>query len=230
MRIRLSLFVTNSTTSDLMSLEQTTRRGVLRGTAIGLAGLSLAGTASARSDQLSEELNVVRAATRKYRNVDLARKDEYGTFVSPYAPNMGFHFVNPAYVAPIEQGPFDLETPPILVYFPTGGYRQEIREAFSENPDLFFHDPARDDELRLGAVEFAHLGDVEELGGQDPPAEPHDGTPANIFSDEDARRNLKISEEEGWEWVPSAGITALHVWVHRGNPAGVFHPTNPTVA
>jgi hypothetical protein len=208
-----------STASDLISLEQITRRGVLRGTVIGLAGFSLVGTASARGDRLSEELNVVRAATRKYRNVDLARKDGYGTLVSPYAPNMGFHFVNPAYVAPNEQGPFDLETPPILVYFPTGGYRQEIREALSENPGPFIHDPARDDELRLGAVEFAH-------GGDDGPP----GTPANIFSDEDARRNLKISEEEGWEFVPGPDITALHVWVHRGNPAGVFHPTNPTLA
>ena len=200
------------------------RRPLLKSVGFGLAGTALltgpVGAASARSDDLAHELNTVRAATRKYRDVELAREDGYDTEVSPYTPGMGFHFVNPTFVAPDEEGSFDLENPPILVYYTTGNY----------NPGPYgLHDPDRDDDLRLGGVEFAHLGDVEELAGQDPPADPGDGTPANIFSDEESSRNLKVSEEEGWEWVPGPNITALHVWVHRGNPAGVFHPTNPTI-
>lgn len=216
----------------MYELQSISRRTALKAIGGSLAIGSVAATpASARSDKLAHELDTVRAATQKYRDVAVARSDEYGTEVpvSPYTPGMGFHFVNPAYVAPDEEGPFDLETPPILVYFPTGGYRNEIRAALSEPGAPFSHDPSRDDELCLGAVEFAHLGDMEELEGQEPPAEPYEGTPADIFSDEDARRNLKATEEEGWEWVAGPEITALHVWVHRGNPAGVFHPTNPTL-
>lgn len=186
------------------------RRTVLKTIGAGvIGGVTLTGSASARSDELARELNTVRAATRKYRDVEAAREDGYGTQVSPYTPNMGFHFVNPAFVAPNEEGPFDLEAPPILVYFTTGDYDVSPGDS---------HDPDRDDDLRLGGVEFAHVGD----GGSP-------GTPANIFSDEDASRNLKVSEEDGWEWIPGPGITALHVWVHRGNPSGVFHPTNPTI-
>ena len=205
-RICLSLFVMYPIDGDLMSLEQITRRGVLRGTAVGLAGLSLAGTASARSDRLSEELNAVRAATRKYRDVGLARTDGYVIF-SPYVPEMGFHAINPGLIAPDEHTEVDITKPPILVYYTTGNYRP--------GPGTL-HDPDRDGDLRLGAVEYAHLGDH--------------GAAADYFSDEDVSRNLHVTEEEGWEYVPTAGITALHAWVHRGNPAGVFHPTNPTVA
>ena len=118
---------------------------------------------------------------------------------------MGFHFVNPGLIALEEDGPFDLENPPILVYFTTGNYNVG---------DGDIHDPDRDEDLRLGAAEYAHEGTK--------------GAPGNIFSDEEASRNVKFPEEEGWEPVPGTPFTALHVWVHRGNPAGVFHPTNPT--
>jgi len=191
---------------DLMSLEQITRRGVLRGTAVGLAGLSLAGTASARSDRLSEELNAVRAATRKYRDVGLARTDGYVIF-SPYVPEMGFHAINPGLIAPDEHTEVDITKPPILVYYTTGNYRPE---PFVE------HDPERDSDLRLGAVEYAHAG--------------ISGAPADYFSDEEAPRNVRFPEGDGWLPIPESPFTALHVWVHRGNPKGVFYPTNPTVA
>ncbi|WP_331235337.1 hypothetical protein [Natronorarus salvus] len=172
---------------------------------MGLVGLSLAVPASARSDQLSEELNAVRAATRKYRDVDLARSAGYD--IAPYVLNMGFHAVNPMLVAADQHQAVDITEPPILVYYTTGNYRPGPGTP---------HDTARDGDLRLGAVEYAHLGTQ--------------GAAADYFSDEGVSRNLKVSEEEGWEFVPPAGITALHAWVHRGNPAGVFHPTNPTVA
>ena len=53
--------------------------------------------------------------------------------------------------------------------------------------------------------------------------------PPNIFDDQASPRNLKVTEEEGWHFEEAEGFTGLHAWVHRGNPAGVFHPTNPNV-
>lgn len=185
------------------------RRAVLKTIGVGIVGgVTFTGSASAASDGLSHELNTVRAAVQKYRDVSVARQDGYGTVV-PYISGMGYHFVNPDFIAPDESGPFNLETPPILVYFTTGDY--------DVNPGDV-HDSTRDDDLRLAAVEFAHAGDNGAPG-----------TPADIFSDEDSSRNLKVSEEDGWVFVPGANITAIHAWVSRGNPAGVFHPTNPTI-
>ncbi len=185
------------------------RRPFLKTMGVGLAGTTLlagsAAAASASSDELSRELNAVRAATRKYRDVAIARTDGYGTQVSPYVPQMGFHFVNPALVAADADTPVDLSEPPILVYYPTGDYNPAPGDE---------HDPDRDADLRLGAVEFAHM---------------ETGVAGNLFADETASRSLKTSEAEGWGPIPETPLMALHVWVHRGNPAGVFHPTNPTI-
>lgn len=185
------------------------RRPLLRTVGFGLAGTALlsgsVGAASAKSDELTHELNEVRAATRKYRNVATARADGYDTLVSPYAPNMGFHFVNFDLIAADASAPVDLSEPPILVYYTTGNY----------NPGPGgIHDPDRDDDLRLGGVEFAHA---------------ETGVAGNIFSDESASRTLKVSEADGWGPIPESPFMALHVWVHRGNPDGVFNPTNPTI-
>ena len=202
-----------------MSPEEITRRKTLIGTATALAGVTVVGTASAKNDELSAELNSVRSATKRYRDVSLAREDGY-VVESAYVPEMGFHLINPDLLAPDAEAAVEITEPPILVYFTTGDYRPEPGAE---------HDGGRDGDLRLGAVEYGHLGDVDALAGQDPPANPVEGTPANYFSDEDAKRTLKVSEEEGWQWTPGPDITALHVWVHRGNPAGVFNPTNTTI-
>lgn len=121
------------------------RRNVLKaiggGIVLGVAGAS---SASARPNELSHQLNGVRAATRKYTDIETARDDDYFD-VSPYVPEMGFHFAN-------ELLPFgtEREDPPILVYFTNGGY----------NPDPFEeHDPEHDDDLILGGVEYAVPGD-----------------------------------------------------------------------
>ncbi len=185
------------------------RRTALKTVGLGLAGTALltgpVGAVSARSDAFTHELAQTRAATRKYRNVATAREDGYGTMVSPYVPNMGFHFVNLALVAADADAAVDLSKPPILVYYTTGDYNPAPGD---------MHDPAHDDDLRLGAVEFAHF---------------ETGVAGNLFSDESASRTLKVSEADGWGPIPGTPLMALHVWVHRGNPAGVFNPTNPTI-
>lgn len=184
------------------------RRTVLKTIGSGLVIGASTGLASAQegSDELSHQLNVVRSGSRKYRDIGTALND-YDPVLG-YVPGMGFHFVDESLIAPNHSdGPVDgLDNPSILVYFTTGNYNPSPGDP---------HDSVHDDDLRLGAVEYAHAGEQ--------------GTPGNYFADETSSRNLKASEAEGWEFVEPAGVTALHVWVHRNNPAGVFHPTNPTI-
>lgn len=183
------------------------RRTVLKTVGTGIVAGGLFTTGVTASDTLARELNRVRSATRKYRtDVQRARDDGYDDHVSPYVPEMGFHFENEDLFAENENAHHEITEPATLVYFTDGSY----------NPDPFEpHDPDRDDDLLLGAAEFIHGG----TGGAD----------ADYFDDENARRNVKVSETEGWEPVPGTGHTGLHTWVHRGNPDGVFAPFNPTV-
>lgn len=182
------------------------RRAVLKVLGSGLIVSSMAGPASARSDALARELNDVRKATQRYRDVSTARSDGYDGQISPYVPGMGFHFIDPARIAADASEHVDLTNPPMLVYVPTGNYTPEPGDV---------HDEVRDDDLRLAAVEFAHF---------------ETGVAGNYFSDETSTRTLKTTESEGWGPIPNTPLHALHVWVHRNNPDGVFHPTNRTVA
>jgi hypothetical protein len=169
----------------------------------GLALGSTSGLATAREEgsELSQQLNAVRAVTRDYRDVTTAREHGYEPLLG-YFPGMGFHFTdrNPPLGA-------DRNDPPLLVYFTNGSYNPEPGDP---------HDPERDDDLILGGVEYLVAGDQE----ADPP---------DIFADEGSGRELPVTEAEGWHFEADLGITGLHAWVHRGNPAGVFHPTNPTI-
>lgn len=191
-----------------MTPTQRSRRTVLKTIGSGLL-LGAASTVSAGDgpDELAHQLNRVRATTREYRDLATAREDGY-LAISPYVPGMGFHF---AVESPdgTDEPPFGtgLEDPGVLVYVTDGSYDPDPGE---------FHDPDRDDDLVLGAVEWLVRGDREE----DPP---------NIFEDEHSPRTLRVTEEEGWHYEAKEDFTGLHAWVHRGNPAGVFHSTNPTV-
>ena len=184
------------------------RRSVLRTIAGGLLlGAFGATPASAQSDELPQQLNTVRAVTRKYKNIETAWDEGYAA-VSPYVPGMGFHFAQLTGDPPTPD-PFgtDLEDPGVLVYYTNRSYNPAPGEA---------HDPDHDDDLVLGAAEWLVPGDLED-------------NPPNIFNDEDSPRKLKVTEEEGWHYEDAEGFTGLHAWVHRDNPAGVFHHTNPTI-
>lgn len=182
------------------------RRSVLKTAGAGfVVGGLFSTSAGARSDTFTQQLNTVRAATRKYRDVQTARDDGY-TKVSPYVPGMGIHFENVDLIASDENEAPDLEAPAVVLYVPNGSYRPA---PFSP------HDPERDDDLNLAAAEFVH-----------------DGTPgaaADYFDDENATRRVKTPESAGWGQIPGTDHTGLHVWVHRGNPDGVFAPFNKTV-
>lgn len=174
----------------------------------------------AGSSALAHELNEVRKATQVYKDASVAVEEGY--IPVNYVPEMGFHFVNDTLFAEDEDAEVELTEPPILVYYTTGNF--DPADVPTDNGEIQFKDEEEDElldwleNLRLGAVEYVHRGDDEAPG-----------TPANYFSDEESPRNLQTTEEEGWEFVAEAGFTALHVWVHRNNPEGVFQPTNPTV-
>lgn len=184
-----------------MKPDHQTRRSVLRSIGVGIiGGVACVGSVSAIDHGLTAELNTVRDLTQKYRDIDTARSHGYGP-VSPYVPGMGFHFAD---------GPLfgtDLEDPGVLVYYTNGSYNPAPGEP---------HDPAHDDDLILGAVEWLVRGNQED-------------NPPDIFSDESSDRELLVTEREGWHFESEEGFTGLHAWVHRGNPAGVFHHTNPTI-
>lgn len=184
-----------------MKPDHQTRRSVLRSIGVGVIGaVAYVGSASANRHALTAELNTVRDVTQQYRNIETARSDGYAP-VSPYVPGMGFHFA--------DGSPFgtDLEDPGVLVYYTNESYNPVSGEE---------HDPAHDGDLILGAVEWLVPGDQED-------------TPPDIFSDESSDRELLVTEREGWHFESAEGFTGLHAWVHRGNPAGVFHHTNPTI-
>lgn len=179
------------------------RRAVLTGVGSGLALGSVGGLAAASqgSSKLSRQLNELRAATRSYRDVGAARADGFRPLLG-YFPGMGFHFTDrdPPLGA-------DRRDPPLLVYYTTGNYQPDPGDP---------HDPGRDDDLVLGAVEYLVAGNRAD-------------TPPDIFADQENPRELPVTEAEGWHFEADLGVTGLHAWVHRGNPAGVFHPTNPTI-
>lgn len=195
--------------TEIMQFQEgTSRRTVLKTIGVGAVGVALTGAASASDDEFARELGDVRSGTRAYRDIENARDAGYVPVLG-YISGMGFHFVKEELLAADVTERVDVTRPPILVYFTTGNYSPSPGDS---------HDPDRDDDLRLGGVEYAHLGDD---GGP--------GAPANYFSDEEAGRDLKVSEEHGWHWTDPPGVTALHVWVHRRNPRGVFNPINPTI-
>lgn len=95
----------------------------------------------------------------------------------------------------------------------------------TESPSLLFYappngsDPTDESELILAGHEYHVPGDQT----ADPP---------NIFDDESASRQLKVTEAEGWHRSPIPDVldvTGLHVWVHLQNPRGVFNTGHPTI-
>lgn len=95
----------------------------------------------------------------------------------------------------------------------------------TDSPALLFYAPPNgsdttdESDLILAGHEYHVPGDQT----ADPP---------NLFDDEAASRELKVTEAEGWHRSPIPNVldvTGLHVWVHLQNPKGVFHTGHPTI-
>lgn len=187
------------------------RRTVLKTIGAGVVGSTLsAGTTVAGGHTFAQELNTVREASRKYREVDVAKGEDYGFF--GVVPHAGVVYANPANIG---------------------------NTGHTEDPALLFYAPSED--LNQGDSEE----DVDEttlvLAGIEYLVTPWSSDPANDqaidtdkFDDENAHRELKVSEEDGWHGFPIApgkpghlDVTGLHAWVHLANPNGVFARDHP---
>ncbi len=153
---------------------------------------------------VNKELAAARRATAKYHDVNVAVADGYLP-VSPHIPGMGAHYVNFALLDAV----FDIERPEILLYSMAEGNRP-----------------------KLVAVEYVAASPV-------PSPVPPDGFTGD--SDEWDVHEASCHYPDGSEelqpdpslcpppafWHPD--LWALHAWVWRGNPDGIFAPSNPNV-
>lgn len=185
-------------------LRPTNRRKVLRTIGAGLVGsTAFIGTAAAGGHIFAEELNTVRAATRKYRDVDVAKADGYGFFgIVPHAgivyENLEDYLVNFT-----DAGDLEHTDPPALLFY-------------APSEDVEGEDDVDDSTIVLAGVEWLVSGR-------------HEDAPTDIFDDENSHRNLKVPEEEGWHPAPDPNLnfTGLHAWVHMANPNGMFARDHP---
>lgn len=97
----------------------------------------------------------------------------------------------------------------------------------TEDPSLLFYAPTR-------GTDIEDEDDVENtntiLAGIEYHVKGDHGKDQDIFADEEASRELKVTEAEGWHANPAGRpITGLHVWAHLQNPDGVFAKQHPTI-
>lgn len=185
----------------------TNRRTVLKTLGAGAVGsLVTVGTAAAGDDTFANQLNTVRASTRKYRDVQTARANGYQLF--GVVKFVGVVLVNPDNLGNLGHG----EDPTLLFYAPT------------RNAEIEGEGDVEDTNTILAGLEY-HV--TREEGG----------SPPNIFDDENANRNLKVTEAEGWhpntlplgDGGAPVDVFGLHVWAHLQNPDGVFALAHPTI-
>lgn len=181
----------------------TTRRAILKGIGSAIAiGSAFTGRVAASDDTLAKQLDTARSFTHKYGDVATARDDGYEEF--GVEPPVGHVLQRTDYFDAEEFiGPTRLTEPPALLF-----YAPLESEGDSDDADLL-----------LAGVEYHVAGDRT----SDPP---------DLFDDENASRELEVTEEEGWHRSPTPDVldvTGLHVWVHLHNPEGVFHVGHPTI-
>lgn len=183
------------------------RRTVLKTIVSGvLAGTVFSGRAAAGANTFAAELNTVRERTRKFRDVDVAERDGYGFFA--VVPHAGVVYANPAHIGSVGDDLSHTDPPALLFYAPS-----EQLDADDTKEDV------DETTLVLAGVEWLITPRIT-----DPTFDP------DIFSDEEAVRELKKTERDGWHPFPDPDgldVTGLHAWVHLANPNGVFARDHP---
>lgn len=146
-----------------------------------------------------------RVATAKYAT-DLARakRDGYTVVVTRHIPDMGWHFLNPAYTK------FDVTKPAILVYVKRGTQWQLV--AF----EWVF--PERPTKAPLPGATYGSFGAACHY---------KDGTFVFTAAEADCAQKSPESGAAFGFWHPD--FVTLHVWVWYPNPDGIFAGMNPLV-
>ena len=162
---------------------------------------SSAGVPSALAPVLAN----ARVATAKYaNNLALAKKDGYTVTVTQMIPDMGWHFMNPAYTK------FDVRKPPILVYEKRGN--QWLLGAFEW---VFTAKPAKNP---IPGATYGSFGAACHY---------KDGTFVFKAAQADCAQQSPQSGAPFAFWHPD--FVTLHLWVWYPNPDGVFSGMNPLV-
>jgi hypothetical protein len=160
-------------------------------------------SASPLSGELVIALTKARRATVRYAtNLPAAQADGYKLITTMMA-DMGVHYLKSDI-----QG-FDLEKPPILVYFGEGDRAQlgALEWVFPETPASPPLPGAT-----YGSFDAAcHYADGQFIGGGESSCEP----------------NHPITNAPFLFWHPR--LVTLHVWLWFPNPDGLYHDTNPLV-
>jgi hypothetical protein len=144
-----------------------------------------------------------RLATAKYAT-DLARakRDGYTVVVTRHIPDMGWHFLNPAYTK------FDVTKPAILVYVKRGSRWQLV--AF----EWVF--PAKPAKKPLPGATYGSFGAACHF---------QDGTFVFEAAETECAETSPESGAKFGFWHPD--LVTLHVWLWYPNPDGIFAGTNP---
>ena len=165
---------------------------------------------SMSQDELSRlvaQLDTVRAATEKFRDVDVALKAGYRQ-ATEEVPNMGAHFVHAMWSL---DGKFDPTRPEILLYVRDDegewelvgtSFVQSLLLAGFDHPEAF-----------VGPLDNWHVH--------------YDLCTGPTFTSRSATQ--AECRKDGGVWVPAYGWM-IHAWVWVDNPLGVFTMWNPNIA
>lgn len=144
-----------------------------------------------------------RVATAKYAtDLTRARRDGYTVVVTRHIPDMGWHFLNPAYTK------FDVTKPAILVYVKRGTQWQLV--AFEW---VFPEKPAK---RPLPGATYGSFGAACHY---------KDGTFVFQAAEADCAQKSPESGAAFGFWHPD--LVTLHVWVWYPNTDGIFAGMNP---
>ncbi len=187
--------------------------GIVVGT-IGLVMLAMPGSAAA--DEASE-IEAIRKATEKYKDVNVALADGYISpppvecvsaaheGLPPEWGAMGIHYINPALLKITAEEP-----------------RVDGMSTHTDflNPAILIYEPQADGSLVLVGVENLVFQKAwKEAGNSTPPS--FAGSSWNTMADDPA-----TPDDEAHAFEPHFD---LHVWAFRDNPTGALTPFNPNV-
>lgn len=98
-----------------MSTANTDRRNVLKAIATGVAGSAIVGSAGARTQSVTDQLERVKNATESFTDVRRAMQNGFRV-LGPPQRRMGWLFINLENVGQAFEGNFDITKPQILTY------------------------------------------------------------------------------------------------------------------
>ena len=156
--------------------------------------------------KLVAQLDAVRAATERFRDVDAARAAGYRQ-ATEEVPNMGAHFVHPLWSL---DGKFDPARPEILLYVQDDAgewelvgtsFVQSLLTTGFDHPETF-----------VGPLDNWHVH--------------YDLCTGPTFQSRSATE--AECRKDGGVWVPAYGWM-IHAWVWVDNPLGVFTMWNPNI-